>query len=748
MKTKLKLVDKKTIIVPFVVSILLFIVLNTMVIQSVNDHYVQHTEESVYNLAKGYASSLQNLFESERVIDQLLEDKLLLAGKTTGIYAGVTDRQSLLDVATLLNVDEINLYDMDGNLRLTTMPDINEWQPPTEHPVQVFIKDNLETFVEDIRENAVTGLLYKYGYFKKENEMVIQIGISAESIYHLFAKINLSFLLEEMNDQNEISYVSFMNEEMIIVSSTLDTHLGQSPQEEVIIEKLRMKESFGQVNHLDKQVYEFYHPVMVSGEFVGTLVIGYSMLQQQATINSLTTFGFFILFIVFLMITYVIASNYNKNKKLAMPAYYDALTGLPNEKYLQLTFAQLKEELPKPFSFILVNVHEFRHINMTYGYEVGDAVIQDVGHRLSTMQRNHTSVFRLNSDRFILLETKNVSPHKLEIMAKHICMLFSRPFVFDHISKQLHTRVGALQVEDKNTSLSQAIQHTLITLDHHPDDTQCFFSMYNQEIVDKIQREETILTELQEIVQGINRERLSIVLQPQYHVITDRIVGFEALARLNSASYGHISPVEFIAIAEKHHVIYPIGEIILQLAAQFIQTLIKENIHDVRVAINVSVMQLMYAGFYDLIMDTLDTYRISTNHLEIEITESVFMKDAQDANEILKRLRQAGILISLDDFGTGFSSFYRLRDLEVDILKIDRSFVSAITKFSKESLISEEMIRMAHKMNLQVVAEGVELEGEYQYLIDHKCDIIQGYYYAKPLPALMAVAFAIERNRK
>ncbi|HBS90978.1 MAG TPA: hypothetical protein DEA51_00715, partial [Erysipelotrichaceae bacterium] len=282
MKTKLKLVDKKTIIVPFVVSILLFIVLNTMVIQSVNDHYVQHSEESAYNLAKGYASSLQNLFESERVIDQLLEDKLLLAGKTTGIYAGVTDRQSLLDVATLLNVDEINLYDMDGNLRLTTMPDINEWQPPTEHPVQVFIKDNLETFVEDIRENAVTGLLYKYGYFKKENEMVIQIGISAESIYHLFAKINLSFLLEEMNDQNEISYVSFMNEEMIIVSSTLDTHLGQSPQEEVIIEKLRMKESFGQVNHLDKQVYEFYHPVMVSGEFVGTLVIGYSMLQQQA----------------------------------------------------------------------------------------------------------------------------------------------------------------------------------------------------------------------------------------------------------------------------------------------------------------------------------------------------------------------------------------------------------------------------------------------------------------------------------
>lgn len=748
MKTKLKLVDKKTIVVPFVASILVFIILGRIVIQSVNDHYEQHAEESANNLAKGYASSIEKLFESEEVIDQLLEDKLLLAGKTTGIYASVSDRESLLTVAKQLSVDEINIYDMEGNLMLTTMPDIDTWQPPTDHPVQVFIKKGLETYVEDIRENAVTGLLYKYGYFKKANEYVIQIGISAEAINNLLTQINLSAILSEMSEQYEISFASFMNDHHVVTSSTQDMYVGQSPVDQDVVLKLSMQKPFGHINHLNEHVYEFYHPVNLSETFVGTLVIGYSMIHQKQTINYLIAIGFLILLIVFLMIIYVITMNYRKNKKLAMSAYYDALTGLPNEKYLQLTFAQLKEELPKPFSFILVNVHEFRHINMTYGYEVGDAVIQDVGHRLSTMQRNHTSVFRLNSDRFILLETKNVSPHKLEIMAKHICMLFSRPFVFDHISKQLHTRVGALQVEDKNTSLSQAIQHTLITLDHHPDDTQCFFSMYNQEIVDKIQREETILTELQEIVQGINRERLSIVLQPQYHVISDRIVGFEALARLNSASYGHISPVEFIAIAEKHHVIYPIGEIILQLAAQFIQTLIKENIHDVRVAINVSVMQLMYAGFYDLIMDTLDTYRISTNHLEIEITESVFMKDAQDANEILKRLRQAGILISLDDFGTGFSSFYRLRNLEVDILKIDRSFVSAITKFSKESLISEEMIRMAHKMNLQVVAEGVELEGEYQYLIDHKCDIIQGYYYAKPLPALMAVAFAIERNRK
>jgi EAL domain-containing protein (putative c-di-GMP-specific phosphodiesterase class I) len=213
----------------------------------------------------------------------------------------------------------------------------------------------------------------------------------------------------------------------------------------------------------------------------------------------------------------------------------------------------------------------------------------------------------------------------------------------------------------------------------------------------------------------------------------NNIVGFEALSRLHSSSLNNITPDEFIPIAENNQLIIPLGNHVLENACKFLSLLSKAGFKDTKVTINVSAIELFQKDYVDRILKRLKYYNLESSRLTIEITESVLFSDFDYINRKLRQLQAYGIRVALDDFGTGYSSFDRMDSLNINVLKIDRYFVDKITKRRKNEVIISDIISMAHKFGLSVVAEGVENNEQFKYLQQHNCDMMQGYYFSKAL---------------
>ena len=258
-------------------------------------------------------------------------------------------------------------------------------------------------------------------------------------------------------------------------------------------------------------------------------------------------------------------------------------------------------------------------------------------------------------------------------------------------------------------------------------------SFFDEEMEAGLVREEEIKKELVQITDHINPERLSLHYQPILNIKDHTIVGFEALARLDSVNLGKVSPVEFIAVAEKSKLIIPIGERIIDMALRFIQRLYHQGFTSYWVSINISPIQLLKEDFCAYLLNAMSLYQVPPESIHIEITETVFSSDYDDINRTLGVLKAHGIHISIDDFGTGYSSLSRERELNINCLKIDKSFIDKLTEKEENSAITGDIIVMAHRLGHTVIAEGVENEKQLSYLKSHQCDLVQGYYFYKPI---------------
>ena len=293
----------------------------------------------------------------------------------------------------------------------------------------------------------------------------------------------------------------------------------------------------------------------------------------------------------------------------------------------------------------------------------------------------------------------------------------------------------------RKISLSEAIQKALITLAYGPSQDSNIVE-FDDNIAQAMKRELTIVDELQDIIDGNQPQRLFMVFQPIFDTNTQMVTSVEALARLNSFTLGMVNPNEFIEIAEKHHLIYELGKLIFRRSLEFASQLNEMGFESVRMAVNVSGIQLVHDHFVDDVLTIIEELGLNGYHCEIEITESVLMQDLQRVNGILEQLQSHGIVVSIDDFGTGYSSFFTLSELNVNILKINRSFIRQIYHAENDQkIIAREIIQMAHKLGLKIVAEEVEYEKEYLYLVLNRCDYIQGYFYSRPLMPEQCIDF-------
>ena len=233
---------------------------------------------------------------------------------------------------------------------------------------------------------------------------------------------------------------------------------------------------------------------------------------------------------------------------------------------------------------------------------------------------------------------------------------------------------------------------------------------------------------------ALDKNEFILYYQPQYRAADKKIMGFEALARWNSKDRGLVSPDKFIPIAEETRLIIPLGEWIMEEAIKFIKKIHELGHTDLIMSVNISNIQFIHKDFSELVINLIKKYDLPPKNLELEITESVMMGSMDNVINNMNKLREIGIQIALDDFGTGYSSLNYLTKIPINTLKIDKTFIDDIGLEKERDLLVESIVNIAHGLGLSIVAEGVETEEQYIYLLKHKCERIQGYYFSRPLP--------------
>ncbi|MEY4563687.1 MAG: hypothetical protein RLZZ618_2964, partial [Pseudomonadota bacterium] len=414
----------------------------------------------------------------------------------------------------------------------------------------------------------------------------------------------------------------------------------------------------------------------------------------------------------------------------------DVLTGLPNRRLLadrvEFAFA-MAQRSGTSFALMVLNLDRFKHINDTFGLSFGDRVLLEVTERIKASLRSLDTVARLGSDEFVLLVHQADIPGA-EITARRVIEAMSRPFVLDDVAFTVTCSIGVALGPSDGSNLDELIRRADAAMHRVKELGRASFR-FHQPQRDVAQRSQMQIDHAmrQALVSGHFR----LAYQPQVNLATGLVVGAEALIRWRDPVLGDVSPGEFIPLAEESGFIIAIGDWVLAQAVRQAAAWRASGLH-MPVSINVSALQFQQADFIDRVASTLKAADLPPHLLELELTESILIHDAEDALHRLRGLAELGVMMAIDDFGTGYSSLGYLKRFPIARLKIDRSFVQNLPDDPSDVAIANAIISLARAMRLRVIAEGVETEPQRQWLVDAGCDEFQGFLYA---PALDVAAF-------
>ena len=420
-------------------------------------------------------------------------------------------------------------------------------------------------------------------------------------------------------------------------------------------------------------------------------------------------------------------------------AYYDILTGLPNRTLfrdrLATALAGARRENCK-LALLFLDLDGFKIINDSLGHSVGDLLLQEVADRLRKWGREQDTVARLGGDEFLITLTQVRDLSDVAVAAERLMDVMATAFVVQGHSLNVSCSVGVSIFPEHGTDCETLIKNADAAMygakDRGRNNFRFFAEDMNVHAMERLSLERSLRFALE-------REEMFLVYQPQMDVATGRIIGLEALLRWQHPELGLVPPDKFIRIAENSGLIVSIGEWVLRTACRQARKWQDEGLPAVSVAVNVSAVQFRQQGFCALISRVLQETGLAPQYLELELTESLLLANADVTLSVLKELKSMGLTLAIDDFGTGYSSFSYLRQFQVSKIKIDRLFIRDVTVNPDDAAIATAIISMAKGLKLRVIAEGVENEAQMSFLRSHQCDEIQGYYFSKPL-AVDAVA--------
>lgn len=436
-----------------------------------------------------------------------------------------------------------------------------------------------------------------------------------------------------------------------------------------------------------------------------------------------------------------ISAQKNAENEIEQRKYTDALTGVANRyAYLQRMETLLQSSANREYhhAVLFLDLDRFKQVNDTLGHSIADELLVSVTKRIQSVLKNKDIVARYGGDEFIITITNIHHMQEAVQVAEKIVHLLSEPLPIDEQNIYISTSMGISLYPEDGTTLETLVKKADQAMYYAKQNGRNQFAFYFDDL--KIDSKRVLLLD-NELRKAIKQNDFTLNFQPKISLEDETVIGMEALIRWTNDQLGFVSPAEFIPYAEETGLIIPMSECVFRLACEAHLRLREEMDNVLPIAINISSIHFHQSDFIDTVKMIFEAYNCSPQDFELELTERTVMNNERDSIRKLVQLKNMGFKLSIDDFGTGYSSLSYLVQFPLDYLKIDRSFIQYITSIADKQAVVDAIIQMAHRLHMKVIAEGVEQKDQVKLLEKLGCDMIQGYYYAKPMPLDEFVAF-------
>ncbi|MDH3348931.1 MAG: EAL domain-containing protein [Desulfobulbaceae bacterium] len=638
---------------------------------------------------------------------------------------GLTEEESIVDISTLLS---FNSPDDKGKLKDKIDKALSSAEPFT-HEHRIITKDKSQR------------VIYERGdiFYNDQNEPEYLIGTMQDVTEWRKIEGRLNLTEEVLKNASEGVLITDSESTIISVNPAFTRITGHPPEEAI-----GFKPNILKSDHHDDSFYkEMWKELADQGSWHGEIWNRRKNGEPYPEILSIRAlYGQLGEVINYIAIFTDISGEKQTKEELRYQAEHDALTELPNRNLFmdRLQQALTNRPINSYLAVIIFGLDDFKIINDSLGPSIGDELLCELAGAGQKKLPEGYSFSRLGGDEFALLVRNIDSTGQLVTFIEHLSTSLFCTYMIPTGKVHIGASMGIAVAPNDGEAAEDLFKKAGIAM-HRAKKEKKGKTQFFADTMDKAATYRLHLEN--EMRASFEKEEFYLVYQPKISLAENRVVGMEALVRWKHHEMGFIGPAEFIPLAEEIKLVIPLGAWILKKACEQTKEWIDAG-YDLKVSVNISAIQFQDENLINLVENTLRNTRLKSKNLELEITESVLMHDTQGAIDILESFKKQGLTISMDDFGTGYSSLSYLKKLPIDILKIDQSFIRNLLPNNEDAAIVSTIIAMAKKLNLTVIAEGVETKAHVDYLIDEKCDQIQGYYYSKPLAAVEFKKYLLE----
>ncbi|MCC0642246.1 EAL domain-containing protein [Clostridioides sp. ES-W-0017-02] len=472
-----------------------------------------------------------------------------------------------------------------------------------------------------------------------------------------------------------------------------------------------------------KEIYMAYTSLGINDWFIISIVPKIVVSKKLNNLMMITIIGWIILSFLFLgVILYILYSKAKSQKTIEKIAYTDLVTGYSNWRKFESDAINLLKKASQndKHAMVTFDIDKFKAINDIYGHKKGNLILKDIADTLNNMTHDNETFARVSSDNFNILLKYNTKEDIVNTIKK---IIISNDFV--------NLSFGIYEIKDKNLSISAYSDRASLAKLSIKNNRDINFAFFNDKLRDKLLLEDKIEKEME---YALENNQFIMYLQPKYNIKSDKFCGSEALVRWQYTEKEFIYPSDFIPIFEKNGFITKIDMYILEQACKEIRTLFDKGILPLPISVNFSRVDFLKKDFITKIVNICDKYKIPYSLIEIEITESSMFGDTDTLFDVSRRLQDIGFIISMDDFGSGYSSVNMLKNIPLNVIKLDRGFFIDDKNIDKSQIVIKSIVSLIKQLGIRVVAEGIETKSQVEMLREANCDIIQGYYFSKPLP--------------
>ena len=718
--------NKKQVVIIIIIFLLLLAVGIAYMTYMLN-RIEKNTNNSIKTIVKNDANNLKVEITEQKAILQSITNKIL--------------------TENIVNADEIfNMYEKSDItsrfVRLAIMYDNGKtitndgYEKDYSEEKKHFFASN-EIQISTNRTSKIDGTeitIYSQAINLKSEKIAICLIVKTDSYKNIFSnKVfegkGFSYIVDESG--NIIVNANNDSKTKNLIDNIDSMLVGKSKEKfeaykDKIMENIKNEISGTRTLQTDNgKYYMVYEPIGINGWSIATFIPS-KAIAGEINRALLTTFilAIIVIFIILSICIYIVISNNKKQKQLYEYAYIDPVTQKGNINYFRKKGQERLERKSNATVYIMVlDINKFKMINKAYGYKTGDTILYGIGQELENVLGKGSIICRYSNDYFaVLFEYEEGIRKIVNKIVRNIENLKIGNNVYN-----LSVNIGIYKVDTDN-NIAEAMDKAIIAHSASKGDVFDKFHIYDKKMEKELVKESKIESEM---YQALMNKEFKVYYQPKIYAKDGQLYGAEALVRwIHDGKM--ISPSEFIPLFEKNKFILKLDLYVFEQVCSDMKMWKEKYQKEPIISVNVSRNHFLDEHFLEKYMMISSQYGINTNKIDLEITESATIEAGIDIIEIMNKMKRLGFMISIDDFGTGYSSLSALQDMPADILKIDKSFVDRIGKNEKN--IIDYILTIAKELKLTTIAEGVETKEQRDYLLEKGCDIIQGYYYAKPMP--------------